>query len=417
MHQVLTGERPIESERGLSVTPSAKLRSGHAATPLAEAVESFLSADPAKRSQAFERLRPSLETASPAASFARSAWLRSKAVWLGAAGVVAALALAIQMTPTPVSGPLESTQITFSSVAKEGPLFSDGGRLYFESHDVPSEMASTGGLIARIPHVEPGMRLMNISPDGTKVLLWQPAVGDETRRGSLWVASFLGGAPRRVNHPLVNTPDWSGGAAFSPDGQAIFFTDQRTLYSADGDGNNVRKRWEAPMSLDGICFSPDGEELTVSLWTSTINSRLWRIRLDGSNPRELLPDWPESASQWGQKWTPDGRHFTFLSDSEGRANVYELVAPAWFEFWKKPAAVRITGNQIPIVASAPARDSKRLFVLGRMDQGAMQALDPRTGKLEPFLGGLSASEFMVSPRPAMDGVQRLPQRGSLEDQA
>jgi Tol biopolymer transport system component len=73
------------------------------------------------------------------------------------------------------------------------------------------------------------------------------------------------------------------------------------------------------------------------------------------------------------------------------------VAPRWFEFWKKPVAVRITGNQIPIVASAPARDSNHLFVLGTSVQGAMQALDPRTGRLEPYLGGLSASEFVISP--------------------
>ena len=85
------------------------------------------------------------------------------------------------------------------------------------------------------------------------------------------------------------------------------------------------------------------------------------------------------------------------ADLEGRPNVYELVPPRWFEFWKRPAAVRITGNQIPILASAPARDSTGLFVLGRADQGMMQALDPRTGRLEAFLGGLSAGEFVVSP--------------------
>jgi hypothetical protein len=62
---------------------------------------------------------------------------------------------------------------------------------------------------------------------------------------------------------------------------------------------------------------------------------------------------------------------------EGRAafvermcgHVYELVTPPWFEFWKKPYPVRITGNQIPILADAPSRDSRGLFVLGQMDEG------------------------------------------------
>jgi serine/threonine protein kinase len=399
LHQVLTGGRPIESEMGLSVSPRPALRSVHAPAQLVQAVEGFLSPDPERRTSAFERVQPAQESATTVATFSPSSSLRRKSIWYRAAGgfAVVALGIVLFMTPAPVSGPLDSTQITFSAEPKEGPLFTDGSRLYFESRGVPSEMAASGGLIAPLAHIEPGMRLMSVSADGTKFLEWKPEVGDETRRGSLWVASSLGGAPRRVGRHLVNTPDWSGGAVWSPDGQSIFSTDQRALYSINSDGSNEKKIWEAPESVDGVCFSPDGRELTVSLWTSTKNSRLWRLKADGKDPHPLLADWPASSGQWAQKWTPDGRHFTFLSDIEGRPNVYELVAPRWFEFWKNLAAVRITGNQIPILAYAPARDSTRLFVLGGMDQGAMQALDPRTGKLEPFLGGLSASEFVISP--------------------
>ena len=104
---------------------------------------------------------------------------------------------------------------------------------------------------------------------------------------------------------------------------------------------------------------------------------MWRLKANGANPHVLLPDWPATSEQWGAQWTPDGRHFVFSSDREGRPNVYELVSPRWFEFWKKATAVRITGNQIPILASAPARDSTHLYVLGRADQGMMQVLDTR----------------------------------------
>jgi serine/threonine protein kinase/Tol biopolymer transport system component len=402
LHQVLTGERPLESETGLSVTPAPSLRSVHGPAQLVEAVESFLSLDPERRYRAFEQVRPAQQSATSVATFSRSSPLHRKATWYWAAGVFAAVALGIAMfmTAAPVSGPLDSTQITFSSEPKEGPLFTDGSRLYFESRGVPSEMAVSGGMIAPMPQVEPGMRLMDISTDGAKVLEWKPEVGDDIRRGSLWMASSLGGAPRRLGNYLVNTPEW-GAAAFSPDGQSIVFTDRRMLYAADADGGNVKKIWEAPLSVDGVSFSPDGRELTVALWTSTNPSRLWKLKANGEDPHPLVPDWPADSEQWGAQWTPDGRHFIFSSDSEGPPNVYpnvyELVAPRWFEFWKRPSAVRITGNQIPILASAPARDSTHLFVLGRAEQGAMQALDPRTGRLEPFLGGLAASEFVISP--------------------
>ena len=69
----------------------------------------------------------------------------------------------------------------------------------------------------------------------------------------------------------------------------------------------------------------------------------------------------------------------------------------WFEFWKKPAPVRITGNQIPVLASAPSRDSRGLFVLSRMDQGAMRAYDPKLKKLAPLLEDVSMLEFVISP--------------------
>jgi serine/threonine protein kinase len=399
LHQVLTGERPRESERGLSVTLSPALRSGHSPAALVEAVEAFLSPDPEQRDRAFARLHPaqphSAQGFAPKGSPFR--WLHKKTIWFGAGGLVAAaLGIAILMTPANVSGPLESTQITFSSEPKQGPLFTDGARLYFESRGVPSEMAVSGGIIAPMPQAQPGMHLMDIAADAAKVLEWKPSVEDETRRGTLWVASSLGGTPRQLVQSLVNTPSW-GAAAWSPDGESVFFTDHSMLYSVDADGGNLKAVWKAPLAVDGVCFSPDAKELTVSLWSNTQSSRLWRLEPNGQDARPLVPDWPAGAEQWSAQWTPDGRHFTFLSDREGRPNVYELVAPRWFEFWKKPVPVRITGNQVPILASAPARDSSRLFVLQRPEQGAMQALDARTGEMEPYLGGLAASEFVISP--------------------
>jgi hypothetical protein len=86
---------------------------------------------------------------------------------------VVVVGLFIFMTLAPVSGPLDSTQITFSAEPKEGPLFTDGSRLYFESRGAPSEMAVSGGIIAFMPQVEPGMHLMDISADAAKVLEWK----------------------------------------------------------------------------------------------------------------------------------------------------------------------------------------------------------------------------------------------------
>jgi WD40 repeat protein len=258
---------------------------------------------------------------------------------------------------------------------------------------VPSEMAIGGGPIVPMRILGPETQLEDISVDAS-VALGKKSKDDEVGRGTLWTVSMLGGTPRKISDHLALVARWS------PDGHSIVFSDQRTLYAIDADGENLRKIWEAPAPeaavIRSVGFSPDGQQLTATVGQGN-DTRLWSLKTNGQDAYPLQLDWPENANQYSGQWTPDGRHFLFSSDREGRGNVYELVAPRWFEFWKKPSAVRITGNQIPILASTPARDGNGLYVLGRMDEGAMRVYDPHSGKLVPFLDDLSMLEFVISP--------------------
>jgi WD40 repeat protein len=134
--------------------------------------------------------------------------------------------------------------------------------------------------------------------------------------------------------------------------------------------------------------------LTVS---TNFTPPLWTLLADGRDAHPLQFDWPANANQNTGQWTPDGKHFLFSSDREGTNNVYELVAPRWFEFWKKPSAVRLTGNQLSIQAFTPARDGNGVYVLGMMDEGTMRAYDPHSGKMMAYLDNLSMLGFVVSP--------------------
>jgi Tol biopolymer transport system component len=310
---------------------------------------------------------------------------------LGGALVAAAAAAAILLTPARETGPLDSTQITSSGEDKQGPLLTDGTRLYFESRNVPSEMAASGGMIAPIPGLSTGMYLVDTSADGSKVLVWTADLNDETGRGWLLVGSSLGGTWRKItSHPAHAIARWSA------DGKSIYFVDDHQIWVMDEDGGNVRALWKPPFEPVDLALSPDGKEIAVSL-ANPDSTRLWLVGSDGKNAHPLKLDWPADANEWGGRWTPDGRHFVFNSDREGRGNIYEVVAPRWFESWKKPEAVRITGNQVNTTDAAPARDSRSLFVLGRLETGTSLVFDPRIGKLVPFLGGLSALQFVISP--------------------
>ena len=102
----------------------------------------------------------------------RYSWLHRKSFWILAAGALALLASLIvrEMHRSHVSGPLNSTQITFSSELKDGPLVTDGTRLYFQSQHQPVEMSVKGGLIAPLRASISGMQMLDISPDASEML-------------------------------------------------------------------------------------------------------------------------------------------------------------------------------------------------------------------------------------------------------
>ena len=79
--------------------------------------------------------------------------------------------------------------------------------------------------------------------------------------------------------------------------------------------------------MNDLAFSPDGRQLSVTVGGPPETARLWRLSADGQNAQPLQFDWPADVDQYAGQWTPDGRHFLFSSNREGRSNVYELVAP------------------------------------------------------------------------------------------
>ncbi len=303
-----------------------------------------------------------------------------------------AISLAIFLTPARTSGPLDSEQLTFSAEPKEGPLFTDGARLYLSRGGEAAAMSVSGGEISPMRILEPGMQLMDLSPDGSKLLALKVEANNEIGLGSLWMVPTLGGTPRKLGNDLAYTARWS------PDGHWLAFSNQQKLYVSDPEGAKAKEIWTGPEYLTSLCFSPDSQEIAMTVGDpNTQVARVWTMKIDGRDAHPLRLNWPKRTNQTTPQWTPDYQHFLFMSDREGRSNVYEMVAPRWFEFWKTPKAVRLTGNQLDIEAAAPARNGGALFVLGRLRQGTMQFLDLRTKEFVPYLKGLPATEFVISP--------------------
>lgn len=345
-------------------------------------------------------------------------WLLAAAAFATTLLVLLLVSLSGSRGPTV---PLEMQQITFTGDKKDGGMVTDGARLYFQSDGRPVEMSVSGGAMQPLPASVSEMKIWDISPDASQLLMFKPDVNDESARGSIWTIPVLGGSPRRVGNQLAR------GASWSPDGRLLVYADLNSVFISDANGANSREIWNANRMVDGwLRFSPDSKRIRVTVDgpKSSDPTRIFEMNVDGSNVHPLAIDWPPDADQRDGQWTPDGRHFVFASSRGGFSSTYELISPPWFAFWKKASAVRLTPEQMDVVAMTPTRDSSKLFVIGRVAQGSMQVYDSKGQRFIPFLGGLAASCFVISPdrqwmvysdyprhflwRSRLDGSERLP---------
>ena len=319
------------------------------------------------------------------------------------------------------AAPLETRQITFTGDKKDGGVVTDGARLYFQSDGHPVQMSATGGTMQPLQASVRGMKIWDISPDASQLMMFEEYVNDETGRGSIWTIPVLGGSPRRLGNLMAR------GASWSPDGHSLVYTDLNSVFVTDANGANSREIWNANRLVEGWPrFSADSKriQVTVDGKNSSDPLRIFEMNADGSNVHPLPLDWPPDADQRDGQWTPDGKHFVFISYRDGFSSTYELVSPPWFEFWKKASAVRLTPEQMDVVEMTSTRDSANLLVIGRIAQGSMQAYDSKGQRFIPFLDGLAASSFVISPdrqwivyadyprhllwRSRLDGSERLP---------
>ena len=309
--------------------------------------------------------------------------------------VVAWIALTGRSRPSEFA-PLPMEQLTFSNDSKGPSIFTDGSRIYFVSGHDPFEMSVKGGEAVPLRAAIGTMSILDISPDGSEFLLLQSDLNDETQRGTLWTMPVLGGAAKRLGNVTAR------GASYSPDGKLIAFNEKESVYVCDADGRNVKQIWDTHHMVPGNpSFSPDSKRIRVTISRSTLEddiTRIWELDVDGSNPHVLaLPEhWPSDSDVYDGMWTTGGKHFVFGSSKDGSSNVYEYIEP-WPHLWRKPYAVRLTPEQPEVIAMAPSRDGDGLFVVGRTAQGAMHFYDEKEKRFVPYLGGLAAAQFVISP--------------------
>jgi eukaryotic-like serine/threonine-protein kinase len=296
----------------------------------------------------------------------------------------------------------------------------EGSRLFLY---VPSgdnqgmdEMSTSGGdpIKMQLPPLSfNSPRALSLSKDGSELLVMDGH--GVPLSGPLWSMPIVGGSARKLG-------DIAGqGGAWSADGKFIAYSNGNSLFTAKADGTDARK--VITVGDSGFVFtpvwSPDGNQLRFIYGTTQdAPSYFMEVSLDGTGLHRLMPGWANPDSPCCGGWTVDGKYFLFMT----RDQIWALPRKAGFLHSEtKPS--QLTFSPMPLSPPLQGTDGKKLFVVGRTFRGELTRYDLKSGRLEPYLGGISAEYVSFSKdgqwvayvsfpegtlwRSKMDGSERL----------
>ncbi len=298
----------------------------------------------------------------------------------------------------------------------------DGARLYlamgtgssasFSMHGV-AEMSASGGDPRQIPLSSADMSPVDLSPDGSQLLVVQGQGAPP--RGSLLSLPVLGGSPRRVGDFVAEV------AAFSPDSRSIAYSNLGDLSVVKSDGTSPQKIVSIGADIRQIAWAPDAKHLRFSSTETagTVGRQMeWEVAADGSGLHRLFDGWHNPPDECCGRWTSDGKFFVFQSQGQIWA-----LASSQGPFRSAPEPIPLTSSPMTLSSPLPANNGNKLYVLGRTYRGQSMRYEPKSGDFTPFLGGVSGEYLTFSKdgewvayvsypqgtlwRSRTDGTQRL----------
>jgi DNA-binding winged helix-turn-helix (wHTH) protein/Tol biopolymer transport system component len=322
------------------------------------------------------------------AAISHRIWLAACAV---AAMVVAVLAYLWWRIPPAVPVVESVTQLTNDSEAKDwfAPIETDGSRVYFTERYAGNfrlaQVAASGGPVAPVPTQIPGAYRAAIAPDFSGLLVMENPIGHHP----LWFQPLPAGDPVRVGNLEAQ------GAAFTPDGKQIVYTDGNTINIADRDGANAHKIADLPGG--GYCpsVSPDGKKIRVTV-AAEDTAWLWEVRPDGNGARRLAFGGKDLYGPSCGRWTPDGRNFVFQTGIVGYSEIRAISEKPGFLHRPNSAPTQLTNGLLSCNLPTPSMDGKQVFARCDKLRGELVRYDRKLNQFIPFLGGISATDVQFS---------------------
>jgi len=284
-------------------------------------------------------------------------------------------------------------QITSDGQAKQGPIVSDGLRLYFGegsmNHHFIAQSSVTAGEVTALPIPLQAPYILDIAPKRGELFVASAGPestasknsGDIASSPPIWTFSLPSGALRRGDQAAADA------ATCSPDGSEVAFVQGTAVYRARSDGSGVREVATLPGVGSWLRWSPDGSRLRLTVFDkATGQSSLWEVLLSAKGAQRLLTDWNQRGTECCGSWTPDGKNFLFQSTHEGRTEIWALAAG-----YQNP--VQITNGQLNSLAPFVSSNGRKLYVIGEQLRGELSRYDSKVDQFVPFLSGIS-TEFV-----------------------
>jgi|GraSoiStandDraft_36_1057302.scaffolds.fasta_scaffold06269_2 serine/threonine protein kinase/Tol biopolymer transport system component len=326
---------------------------------------------------------------------------RHRKALLGGLAAVAAAGTAVVYWLVPsLPSPKVSGYVQITHDARPKFLVgTDGSRLYLQEQaqgfSFPiAQVSAAGGLVAPIPASSPTLIVLNVSPDGSDLLVADRP--GSVAEGPLSALPVLGGSP----HRLADTAGHDG--AWSPDGKKLVYVKGSDLYLADGDGTESHRLASLPGRAWGTAWSPDGSLIRFNVIDpKTRISSLWQVLADGTNLHPLLASWRQSnrksdisglGGECCGRWTPDGKYFVF--DSGGQLWALREKESLLRKVTREP--LQLTSGAINYGFPIPSKDGRKLFAVAGLARGELVRYDAKSKAVEPFLSGISAQDVAFS---------------------
>jgi serine/threonine protein kinase/Tol biopolymer transport system component len=186
-----------------------------------------------------------------------------------------------------------------------------------------------------------------LSPDGRRVAF--EVVGTTV---DVWVFEIGRGTLTRLTQEgRNNAPIWS------PDGRQIAYSafqdGKAAVMSRPVDGSGSAKQlWAGALNCLPYSWSPDGRTLALGCSTAESgNEDLFVLSLDGTSSPSPFVNTP--FSDWGARFSPDGKWIAYISDASGQYEVYVRPFPGPGSQWQ----ISNGGGEEPVWS----RDGREIF--------------------------------------------------------